>query len=105
MKIIAKLIKNEIFSLSTILFVVIPFAMSLANPQTDKSPLDTMQASLYSAVQAVTESDFVADTTHAIEQETKAAIRSVKMKLAYKSVTHKIGNIKPATNRPVYYNG
>jgi hypothetical protein len=75
MKLLAKLIRNEIFSISTIIFVVVPFALSLQNPQTSKNPVEMLQVNISAAIDSIP----VEDIEYAIKKQTSSMLKAVNI--------------------------
>ena len=87
---VLRVLKDEIFSLTTLLFIAIPFALSISNPQTQKTPFETMHESVQSAVQSFPVKDIMSFSAKSIPSFSDMNLKPVKTGSSYF-----VGNSRP----------
>ncbi len=97
---LGKIIKNEIFSISTILMIGIPLAASLTS---DSNIREMTSKKLSAALPTITSSMPKTDISNKIEKSLKATKRTITGKKQYSFKTPKSGNTK-SSPRTLYIN-
>lgn len=80
---VLRVLKDEIFSVATLLFVAIPFALSISNPQTQQTPFEAMHQTAQSAVQSLPVKEIMSFSTKSLPSFNNMNLKSAKTGPSY----------------------